>query len=444
MTRRSTPPLRPARALRDDWWFAVCAMVMLVATEYKWRVRPPDEGLSGAVDLQVLVELAGYGLVAFLLLQWLAPVPRGRRTAPVVWLLAAYTGFVVMSVAWSPYGATAAVRGLETLVVLGVAWTLAQVGDRVQVHRFTHVFIAVTALSVLLGVLYPMEAPWTDRDRFSWLMVHPNTSAVFMGIAIVLAVVYVLAGRSDTAGVRWPAGAYVAALLVLGYGILANHSRGSVAAAFLGVGVAAALVRPLSLRLAALVALLAGAACGLVMFWSTVVAYAERGEQGTQLTSLNGRADLWTVAFESVRDNPVLGSGLYASRGIFYDETGLGGGHNAVVNILVDLGGVGTGLWATLLVALGVVLWRMPALTASGRPLVDRVLVISVTAFLVVNGGTTAGIGGVANVGSIWLFLLVGWVALLQRTRPWARPARPHASQPALPSTSPTRQVVRR
>ena len=35
---------------------------------------------------------------------------------------------------------------------------------------------------------------------------------------------------------------------------------------------------------------------------------------------------------------PVFGLGFSSAKGVFFDETGLGGAHNAAVNVMIDVG----------------------------------------------------------------------------------------------------------
>ena len=68
-----------------------------------------------------------------------------------------------------------------------------------------------------------------------------------------------------------------------------------------------------------------------------------------EIATLSSRTDLWSVALDAFGQNPIFGYGITSSRGLFYDETGLGGGHNAVINTLVELGIVGIVIWGTLI-----------------------------------------------------------------------------------------------
>jgi hypothetical protein len=79
---------------------------------------------------------------------------------------------------------------------------------------------------------------------------------------------------------------------------------------------------------------------------SAIESFFARGESLQQLSTLNSQHSLY-------------GFGLTASRGLFLDSIGLGGGHNAVVNLLIDNGVLGALVWLTLLVTILVTATRL-------------------------------------------------------------------------------------
>jgi O-antigen ligase len=159
-------------------------------------------------------------------------------------------------------------------------------------------------------------------------------------------------------------------------------------------------------------------ASALVLLTSTgvILGWLTRGETAEKLTSLNARLPLWELAWTTVTtSNPLFGLGIGASRSVFYDETGLGGAHNALLNVFVDLGVIGVLLWGWII---GVSVWVVVHRAAqSDAELVERALWLSTMTVLVVNGATSAGRGGVASVGVGWLFVLVGRAAQMDRER---------------------------
>ena len=116
----------------------------------------------------------------------------------------------------------------------------------------------------------------------------------------------------------------------------------------------------------------------------------------------------------AVERQPLFGYGVGASRGIFEAQIGLGGAHNAALNVLVDLGLVGGFCWLALIGAVIVGTMRLPR-TSTDAMLLDRSMLIAIIAFLMVIGIFFEGPGAVANVASTWLFVCVAWLTIAQR-----------------------------
>lgn len=398
---------------RHPWEFALSALALMVASDYKLRVRDPASTLGGGVDVFVLLEIGLYGLVALRLLLTAPRLPVPRRVPPVVHLCCCYVGLLAVGATWSPYRSLAAVRLLETCVLLALVLRACRSADRADLHRFAHGFLALVAASVVLGLVHPMEAYPLQVGRFTWLRIHPITAGVYVGLATLIGLAYTCA-RGPRAGPVWPRWAYPAALALVSYGLLATRTRNAVLGAVVGGGVLLfCLYRgrrrtEVFLCLGVLAVLLALLAVG------PVTAYFARGEEVAQLATLNSRTSLWTAAVDAVRLQPLFGYGMSASRGIFLDETGLGGGHNGFVNVAVDLGLVGLAVWCGWLVAL--VRGAVVAPVREGAGL-DRALVLGVLAFLLVDGFFFEGIGAAANVAGDWLFFCTAWVVVLRRRR---------------------------
>jgi exopolysaccharide production protein ExoQ len=106
------------------------------------------------------------------------------------------------------------------------------------------------------------------------------------------------------------------------------------------------------------------------------------------------------------------GMRLGASRGLLLDETGLGGAHNALVNVLLDAGIVGVVVWALFLTALVrylLILRHYP----NTRTIASTLL--GATTVLLVSGLTVEFLVVPATISSTWLFMIVGWTLALIR-----------------------------
>ncbi|SFQ52213.1 O-antigen ligase [Amycolatopsis arida] len=417
----STAPLPAGRSLRGvraaagQWWPAAAVLTLVVASEYKWRLRPNDQAVAGEPDPFVLLEIGLYALVAVLLFLRFRPGSRLRRAElPVTYLAYAYAVVLAGSALYAPYPELALVRGAQVLVLLALSRSIARHADDAALHRVAHAYAVLMAGSVVFGVLVPFPRLPTQPDRFTWLYVHPVQAGSMLAVAVVLLTAYALTGGLARTGPRWPPPAYWALLAVCAGGLVATKTRGAVAGAVVGVlvvlwtrwrgrrRVEAALVSTTVLVVAVL-----GAGR-----W--IEAYFARGESAERLATLNSRTDLWEYAIELFARQPLYGYGLTASRGLFLERIGLGGGHNALVNLLVDTGTVGALVWLALLAALLVTALRLARTRPALR--VERMVVLSVLLAMLANSVFTEGMGAPATALCTWLFVLLAWVAVAHRT----------------------------
>jgi O-antigen ligase/O-antigen/teichoic acid export membrane protein len=428
-----TTAVAPRRV--SPWWFPICVLALILATDYNFRVRDPRATLSAGVDFAVLIEICVYGLVAAHLVLAHGRPPRVRRTQPVIYFACLYGFLMVLSVAYTTYPPLGLVRAVQMCVVLGLVLTAARSATLDDMHRLAHAYLVLVAASVLYGIVVPSR-PLNPLvvGRFTWLAIHPTTSGVLVGLATVIAVAYATSHDARArGGPVWPRWAYVGLLVLVGGGLIATRTRGAV----LGAVVAIVLVLVTRQRGRELVRF-AGAALvvgiGLALAAGTnVVTYFERGESAEKLATLNSRTDLWETAIAAIEKRPLFGYGVTSARGIFYEEIGLGGGHNAVVNVLVELGLVGLTTWLVLVGLLIGVVRRLPVRLVP-RLRFDRSLLLGLLAFLVVDGLFFEGPGAPANVASTWFFVCLAWACTARRTAATSPP-------PRIP-TEPDRQAV--
>ena len=431
-------PTTRLRGVLPGWAVALSALAMMVVSDYKLRVRSNEDSLSASPDFQTLAEIGLYGLVLALLVRSLLLV-RAQATpaTPVLFLAWLYAGYMWVSAVWSVYPLLALVRGWQFAVTAVLAAALARLATRADLHRLAHWYVATVSSSVVFGLLVQLPRQPRMQDRFNWLFVHPVIAGTWLGVAVVV-VLWLLLTRSERAGLpRWPAWAYGGALLLVGGGLLGTQTRGAIGGCTVGVAVLL-LVR--YRRQAVEVGVLGAGAVVLVglLFLPRIVTFLSRGESTERITSFNGRTPLWTQAYELVLASPLFGYGTTASRGLFFDTVGLGGAHNAIINVLVDGGLIGFALWLGVLAGCARLIG--PALR-TGAGAVDAPLLAAVLTFLFVNGGTTEGLGFVANVSSTWLYVVVGWLAVLCR-RP--APVLPPPGARPVPARAPVDAPRRR
>ncbi|WP_165975772.1 O-antigen ligase family protein [Actinomadura rubrisoli] len=403
---RRTPP--PPSA---GWWAVALPLALMLASDYKLRSRDVDQAVGGSADLTVLIEVAVYGMAALYLVYTFGLRPPSRRITGLLFAAWTFCGYVAFSALWSPFKSLGLVRGAQLMVTMLLAHLIATRATPADLRRLAHAFIGIVVVSVGIGVAHPFPRTRLTEERFNWLYVHPVQAGVYLGIAVLLTVGYLI--RWTTPRDRlWHPLLYLGALAVLSGALVATGTRGAALGCALGLVVLLATARGPRGRIDVLVMGAAVAVVGVLAFSNSILAFVARGESAETLSSLNSRTDLWTLAMAAYSEEPIFGRGLGASRGLFLDDIGLGGGHNAFVNALVDNGTVGTAAFVTLLMTLGFVLLML----ARHRTLrADAGMLLGILGFFLADSITTEGLAAPANVSSMWLLLLVAWSETLRR-----------------------------
>ena len=418
---RPLPGARRRLSLVPGLTLPLIALAMMVSSDYKLRVRPLGQSLSATPDLNTLLEIGVYGL-SFLVLVRALLAARSTVSAatPLLFLTWLYCAYMCASVAWSVYPVLGVVRGWQFLVSAALAAALARYATRRDLHRLAHWYVAVVSCSVVFGMVVHLPRQRLMQNRFNWLFVHPVIAGTWLGLAVVLTL-WLLLTRHERPGLPTaPTLLYLGALVLVVGGLLGTQTRGAIGGCAFGT---ATLLLVRYRRQAAEVAVLGACAVTLVglLFLPRIVVFLSRGESSEELTSFNGRTPLWDQAYQLVLAHPLTGYGTTASRGLSFDNVGLGGAHNAAINVLVDGGLIGFTLWTGIVLGLAR-LFRYLLRTRAGQ--VDVPVMAAALVYLFVNGVTTEGLGFVATVSSTWLFVLVGWTAVLCRRTP-ARAASP-------------------
>jgi exopolysaccharide production protein ExoQ len=409
-------PDSPRQPRLSRWWLPLCVITLVIASDYQLRNRPPEAALAASVDTTIVFELAMYAVVAAYLVAVHGAPLRLRTMYPTIYLAGLLIGLMGLSLAYTPSPQYAVVRIGQMVVLFSLTAIAASKGTRDDFHRLAHAFMVLVALSVAYGIAVP-SIPVNERQagRFTWFAIHPTVSGILAGLAALIALAYVTASRRTRPGPMWSQGVYIGLLVVNGGAMIAAQTRGAIGGVVAGAVVLLVASRRearsrIELILAGLVTL-----AGLILLaGEQITAYFVRGESAEQLTTLNSRTDLWATALDVFGRNPMFGHGVTSSRGLFYDETGLGGGHNAFINILVELGVVGTAVWLMLI---GLVLASIWTLDRGGpdQLIVDRALLLGVVVFLLVDGMFYEGIGGVTNIAITWFFMCLAWTRVAQR-----------------------------
>lgn len=412
-------PTQPSSAGRNrslwPWWIAAALIPMMFASEFKLRTRSDTATISGKPDIFIYVEIIVYILVAVFLSREMPWRLKARRFTAVRFAGWAFAVYYALTAVYSPYKQLAFVRAAQMILIAAIANAIANRATREHVNRFAHGFILLVSAGVFIGLVHPTSHLIRGEARFTWLAIYPTVSGAYAGLATVVAVAYLAVPRLRDKAPKWPMAVRIITAGLCLFGVAATRTRGAIAGALIGIVVL--MLVAAGRRHRATLSLIGFIFVGVLALGAgaAVVTYLERGETAAQLSTLNYRTHLWSDALAAWQQRPLFGYGLGATRGLFLQETGLGGGHNAFINVIVDSGIVGILLWLGLIALVIREVWRCGRLHVGGQ---EPALLAAVIAFLVTNALTIESLGASATGAMMWLYALVGWTAVLMRERP--------------------------
>lgn len=393
------------------WWAVTLPLALMLASDYKLRSRDVDKAVSGSADLTVLIEIGIYGLAGLYLVNRFGLGPPRRRITGLLFASWAFFGYAALSALWSPFKSLGIVRGTQLIIVMLLAHVMAARATPEDLRRLAHAFIVIVVASVGIGVVHPFPRTPQTLERFNWLYVHPVQAGVYLAVAVLLTVGYLI--RWTTPRDRlWHPAVYTTVLVILTVALITTGTRGATLGCAAGLAVLLATARGPKGRVDVAVLGAAVAVLAVLAFSDKILGFVARGESTEALTSLNSRTLLWEFATEAFYKEPFFGHGLGASRGLFLDDIGLGGGHNAFINALVDEGVLGAAAFTALLTTLGLVLLM---LTRQRTLRADAGMLLGLLGFFLTDSVTVEGLAAPANVSSAWLLILIAWTETMRR-----------------------------
>lgn len=392
------------------WWLP---LALIVASEYKLRKRANDQTLSGSVDPFIALELLVYAVVGTYLLIRLRP--RIRPHVIVVWTMG-WCLTAAASTLYSPFPVLALVRGVQLVIIVLTVLQFVNDGDVALARRFAHGYVVLVTVSIAIGLAYVAPQNGEQAGRFTWLFTHSVVAGSMLAMSCVILFAMWLTHR--VAQLPWARWVYAALLIVNLVSLVRTRTRGSIGAALL----ASLVITLLWLRAAGKRDLLVSAIVVVSTLAFTVggsiVQYYLRNEDAEKLASFNNRTEVWTIAIAAFERRPIHGLGLTASRGVFLADTGLGGAHNAYINVLVDVGLLGMFWWGGLIVLITAAGWRVrrrARRTPGAEPLAfDTLAIVGLMVAQVVNGITAEYMGAGVGAAALMLYLTGAWVVIAE------------------------------
>lgn len=415
---------RPPRSHTGFGWWHLLALTAVVEIEV--RRRPSERSLEGGIDWWNWFEL---GVFAVIGLRILVRITTPRFDHAAIVCIVGYGASSAVSATYAPSPTLALARACQLLVMVAATLELdrhiARHGTGI-VHRWLHALVTVTTVAVTIGIAERLAIPTRHTARFTWLDTHSVLSGAVLALSVV--VLYAMWLAQPAARLPWRRGAYLALLALHAGALVATRTRGSIAAAL------AAIITMslwwLGTRRRDLVVTMVLALVGLGLTAAEpIVGYLLRSATTSELSTLNSRTEVWRIAWRMIGERPLMGHGLTASRGAFIADTGLGGAHNAYLNLLVDVGIVGMAWWtliAAITVANLVVLVRRCRLTSRAAPLggADAFCTVTIGGLLicqVINGLTAEWIGVGVSTSTAVLFVSALWARAVANTAPSIR-----------------------
>lgn len=399
------PRERAASPTRLHW--PAVAVIALVTAGGGVDVRRRDvtAALDSSVDLVIVAELAVFASVALYLFLTVALPPR-RRRLPVL-LVAAWTLVTLLAVSatWAPSPTLAMVRGGQLIITLALATAIARRASPRDLALIAHAYVLAVTSWIVLGLFVRKPSPLTV-GRFGWLYTHP----VVAGSLLVISTIVLASWSTRRGGPRFLSTPTIRILLVVHAGaLMATQTRGAVIAVV--AGLATLVWLRLGNRRRIDMIILAAVSSPLVIALATpiVSGFLLRGGSYEELRSLNSRTNLWSAAATELRDNPIFGRGYFAAREIFLDSIGLGGAHNAYIEIAVSAGLLGIAAFIWVIGSASVQLWRLRG--HQQQPLLAALFVAALVNAISAEYLAKAGTG--ANV---MFLVLLGWIAALTRS----------------------------
>lgn len=391
------------------WWMP---LALIVATEYKLRRRANDAAVSGSADPFIVLELAVYAFVGLYLLLRLKP--RIRPNMVLIWIVG-WCLSAAVSTLYAPSPLLALVRGGQLVVVVLLVLQFVDDADMAMMRRFAHGYVVLVSVSIAIGLAFVAPTSNEQRGRFTWLFTHSVVAGSMLAISTVLLFSMWLTHRvARLPWARWVYGMLCVLNLVF---LIRSRTRGSIGAALAAMVVILVLwLRAAGKRDLMISAVVVISALALTV-GGPIVAFYLRDSDASELASFNNRTLVWTIAVDVIEARPFHGMGLTASRSVFLEETGLGGAHNAYINVLVDVGLIGMFWWGGLMVLVLAGGWRLRRRVrrvAGAEPLTfDTVAVVGVMVCQLINAITAEYVGAGVSAAALMLYMTGAWVVLV-------------------------------
>ncbi|HEV7368200.1 O-antigen ligase [Arenibaculum sp.] len=327
-----------------------------------WRTGTSDPNLNEMIEQgNIRFQIVSLSLYVIALLVLLAVRHRLPTLLARNWSLLALVGLAVLSAAWSYYPDATFRRGIALVLTLGFALYLVLRYSSLELLELLGVAMVIAAvMSYVFVFAFPVYAIHSfDQHHGTWRGVfdHKNTFGAVMGLGVLVCVTLWRTGGP----IRRP---FAAVGIALCGSLLAQSFSATSWTVTVGALLSMVFLNrlraspfPLGVRLGVVLAIGFGAIFLLTAHFLVV----GLDMLGRDLT-FSGRTTIWPLALEAGMEHPFLGAGYrafwspigaeYVYARLSWNEQ-LGNGHNGYLDVWLELGFVGFGLFLVMFLTLG-------------------------------------------------------------------------------------------
>lgn len=343
-----------------------CTPFLVIVAGTRFRVRDPLAAVAGDIDAAVLAELALYAVVALIvLLAFLSAEFRPSRLGLLERLLVAFAGVALGSTLWSIAPKLTFVRAGQFAILVALALVVVRTMEPEHYLRCIGTSLLVFVLAAAgMAAVFPFARlqqfdPLMEGGRFAWFGMHPIETGAHTALAFLFVLAELLYSPRPLRIRRFgvPLWLFMAPLAVI---LIATNSRGPL---FAFVAAAGALVAMRMLRLWAALLLSAVLLVGVITYSNVGASITGalrnasesqnpaamllmRGQSAQDFEHMTGRTGLWSNLLPIVGEEPLLGHGYQASRPLVLRVAlWAGNAHNALLQMLLDVGIIGAVLF---------------------------------------------------------------------------------------------------
>lgn len=318
----------------------------------------PDE-LQSENHIAKYIWFSVYAPVALFASGKLTLIARNAWRQPLAWILAIET---VLSPLWSVQPLVSLKQSIWFLMgVLFSSFLATHYDNRRRLYLLTSVTRFTLIASLLFVVLLPSIGVHQDALLGMWRGVFKQRNYLARYASLHLLLVFVESNWSGRRRFLW-GDACLALILLLG-----SRGKGALVSLIVTIGCVACLYGLSVMRVTSRIALLS---CSIILIiivgWNSPVIVATFLEVSGRDATLTGRIPLWTALSYFVSNRPLLGYGFDA---FFTSSLGrtlsllkgwnIAHSHNALLDVMIQLGVVGLCIYLLLVVTAGIRLYYL-------------------------------------------------------------------------------------